>query len=115
MNIKNRIQARFYTIRKRKGLTQFQLAEILDRTEDAISAIERGVSLPSFDTLIRMCEKLEVDIVEFFLVEEADTDPKRAKLLLKIMDTCKSLDNKKLAVASKQFEALAELNDAKNI
>ena len=46
--------------RKRKRLTQMQLAELVDVDRSHISAIELGNVGVSFDVLFRLCEALEV-------------------------------------------------------
>lgn len=45
--------------RKRKNLTQEQLAESLELSVGFISQVERGVTKMSIDTLIDICEFLE--------------------------------------------------------
>ena len=53
--------------RKRKKLTQLQLAELVDVDRSHISAIElRNVGI-SFDLLFRLCEVLEVKADQLFL------------------------------------------------
>lgn len=42
--------------REAANLTQSQLAERIDRTKEAVSNIERGVSLPALDTLQAICD-----------------------------------------------------------
>ena len=44
--------------RLKAGLTQRKLAELLDRGRDAVSAWERGLSLPSVPRLMRMAKIL---------------------------------------------------------
>ena len=46
--------------RKRKRLTQMQLAELVDVDRSHISAIELGNVGVSFDVLFKLCEALEV-------------------------------------------------------
>lgn len=46
--------------RKRKRLTQMQLAELVDVDRSHISAIELGNVGVSFDVLFKLCEVLEV-------------------------------------------------------
>ena len=46
--------------RKRKRLTQLQLAELVDVDRSHISAIELGNVGVSFDVLFKLCEVLEV-------------------------------------------------------
>ena len=52
--------------RKRKRLTQLQLAELVDVDRSHISAIELGNVGISFDVLFKMCEVLEVSPKELF-------------------------------------------------
>ena len=54
--------------RKRKKLTQLQLAELVDIDRSHISAIELGNVGVSFDVIFRLCEVLDVspkDLFEF--------------------------------------------------
>lgn len=52
--------------RKRKKLTQLQLAERLDVDRSHISAIELGNVGVSFDVIFKMCEVLDVQPRELF-------------------------------------------------
>lgn len=52
--------------RKRKRLTQLQLAECIDISRTHISAIELGNVGVSFDLLFKMCEVLEITPKELF-------------------------------------------------
>ena len=52
--------------RKRKRLTQLQLAELVDVDRSHISAIELGNVGVSFDVLFKMCEVLGVTPKELF-------------------------------------------------
>lgn len=54
--------------RKRKKLTQLQLAELVDIDRRHISAIELGNVGVSFDVIFKMCEVLDIspkDLFEF--------------------------------------------------
>lgn len=46
--------------RKTKGLTQEQLAERIDISPSFMGHIERGSRISSLDTVMRLCEVLEV-------------------------------------------------------
>ncbi len=46
--------------RKKKRLTQFKLAELVDIDRSHISAIELGNVGVSFDVIFKMCEVLEI-------------------------------------------------------
>ena len=68
--------------REASGLTQSQLAERIDRTKEAVSNIERGVSLPGLDTLQMICDVTGIPltaVVEAIGDNEATQD-QRAQL-----------------------------------
>lgn len=52
------------TIRKNKGLTQTELANIVDVTPDYISMIERGIQTPGFKLACKIAHSLNVAIEE---------------------------------------------------
>lgn len=52
--------------RKRKRLTQLQLAELVDIDGSHISAIELGRVGVSFDVIFKMCEVLEITPKQLF-------------------------------------------------
>ena len=52
--------------RKRKKLTQLQLAELVDVDRSHISAIELGNVGVSFDVLFKLCEVLDIMPKELF-------------------------------------------------
>lgn len=52
--------------RKRKKLTQLQLAELVDIDRSHISAIELGNVGVSMDVIFRLCDVLEITPKEFF-------------------------------------------------
>lgn len=52
--------------RKRKRLTQMQLAELVDIDRSHISAIELGCVGVSFDVIFKLCEVLEITPKQLF-------------------------------------------------
>ncbi len=50
-NLKKLIGNRVREARKNKGLTQEELAALIDKTVETVSNIERGVKLPGLATL----------------------------------------------------------------
>lgn len=65
-------------IRKDRELTQAQLAEMIDTTVETISRLERGVSIPSLKTLLKISRALHIPIKELLDVET--TQVKRASV-----------------------------------
>ena len=57
-------------LRRRRGLTQRELAQACDLSANAVGLIERGESSPSVSTLQRLALALEVPIAELFTETE---------------------------------------------
>lgn len=64
--LRNRFGKRLRKIRRNKDLTQEQLAEAVGVSVDFIGNIERGKSAPSFPTIEKLAEVLQVPIEDFF-------------------------------------------------
>ena len=60
------IGARVRTFRKRRGLTQEELAGRIGRSAEALSVLERGRSTPTLPVLSRLSEELAVPLRDFF-------------------------------------------------
>ena len=62
-------------VRKKKGMTQADLAEIIGVKRTVISKYESGMISPSVDTLVRISEVLGVSIVELLGLRINDKSP----------------------------------------
>ena len=58
--------------RKRKGLTQENVAEALNIVRQTISKWEKGISVPDADMLIKLAEILDVSVSELIGSDVAD-------------------------------------------
>ncbi len=56
--------------RKKKGLTQAELANSLGVTDRAISNWENGKRLPDYTLIYSLCDKLDIDITKLFMSDE---------------------------------------------
>lgn len=65
--IQNRLGENIKQIRKAKKLTQFQLAEKANVSEDTIKSLEQGRTWCSDNTLSQITEALEIDVVKLFM------------------------------------------------
>lgn len=72
--------------RKKKGLSQAQLAEACDVATGTIGNIECGVAKPSFDLIVRISEVLEIHPALFFAPDEFLATVNREKNKEKIME-----------------------------
>ncbi|MFN6518789.1 MAG: helix-turn-helix domain-containing protein [Nostoc sp. CreGUA01] len=69
-NLRTRFGRRLRQIRRLKNLTQQQLAEPTEISVEFLSNIERGINAPSFDTLEKLVEVLNVSYAELFDFQE---------------------------------------------
>ena len=51
--------------RKKKNLTQIQLADKLCVTDKAISKWERGIAMPDSSIMLELCDIFQVKVVRF--------------------------------------------------
>lgn len=75
-------------LRREKGMTQEQLAEILGVSNRSVSRWENGVNMPDFDLVIELANYFEVSIEEFLNGERRNDmiDKKEEEILLKVAD-----------------------------
>ncbi len=109
-NLKPIIAARTRAARKARNMTQAELADAVSRTVEAISNIERGLSLPPIDLLHRIATTLNVPLVD--LLEEpaaAGAIGERAALEMAVRTIGASLTIEGLRVAVRQITALGEI------
>lgn len=80
------------TIRKKRGLTQEQLADKAGITSNTISRVERGLLIPALPTLIDICNALETSADSILAAYISSDTPIRWSPLaekLKGLDKCK--------------------------
>jgi len=65
-NIERSVGQRIRFLRKQKGLTLRELAEMCDLSINAISRIERGLNSPTLSSMHRLALSLGVSIADFF-------------------------------------------------
>ena len=84
--------------RKKKNLTQEQLAEKIYITDRAVSKWERGISLPDADKMLDLCKILDINVNELLSGEKIDMkdyEKKNEELLLELAKQ-DELKNKRL-------------------
>ena len=93
------------SIRLATGMSQEDLAARIDRSVDALSAIERGKSFPNYETLTRLAGVFGLTVPEL-LKEEGDEVPlERAQLLADISVKLKGASDKQLKLLRDLIEA----------
>lgn len=98
-DIKKLLGAKISQIRKEKGFSQIQFAEMLGLSTNALSIIETGNGFLTAETLQKILEKLELEPDELFSFGGIKSDEELYQNILKNLETIKS-DRTKLAVIS---------------
>lgn len=110
MDLRHRIAIRVKEIRKARGLTQEAVADLIGRSVDAVSLLERGKIVPSLDTLQALSTALDISIHD--LLDFGDKPAKDKEVIAlqsAAVEIIRRLNKSVLAVAVRQLEALAEL------
>lgn len=108
-HLKQRLGLRVRALRTLRGLTQERLAEAVERTPEAVSNIERGLSLPSIDTLERMAGALGVRFADLFDETAGPAAARRVEIEARLQAIVRALSDEDAEIALAQIEALARL------
>lgn len=97
-------------IRISRGISQEQLSEMIFLSPRQMSIIETGNSYPSLDTFIRIAEKLEFDINDFFNINIKQGDEKREA----VINQLKTIDAKYLDLISDILTSVEKYSTKRN-
>lgn len=73
------------SLRKKKGMTQSQLAEKMNVTDKAVSKWERDLSCPDINTVSKLADILEVSVEELLKNKKEDYEKKKIKDLIDLI------------------------------
>ena len=93
-NIKKNFGKRLKSIRLEKGLTQERLAELMGLQATSISYIENGKNFLSFTKLQKLCEVLDIEPIQLFIVDKRDEQ--NLDIKKELCEIINTLDNKRL-------------------
>ena len=79
---------RVSTLRKEKGLTQSKLAEEAEISNNYISNIENSHSIPSLETLVKICVALEVTPNDLLIGVNAESTDYSNTDIANLLDKC---------------------------
>lgn len=107
-DLKSALAARIRAARLRRKLTQEDLAAQVERTPESISNIERGLQLPSVETLLEISRILGVSIADMFdgMGHISRKSKKRAQLEAQLQQIGQDLSDRDLRVAVDQASVL---------
>lgn len=89
MDNKKKLGLKIKELRKRKGFTQEQLAELIDMEQNSISVIESGRNFPTLGTLEKIAQILDVNLSDFFnydYIDDIETIKASTKDIIRKMD-----------------------------
>ena len=89
--------------RKRKNLTQMQLAEKLGITDKAISKWERGITMPDSSIMLELCDILGISVNELLSGEKISMENNSQKNEQLLLDMAKELAEKNKTIWSSMF------------
>lgn len=98
MNIKKDFGLRIKELRNKKGITQYQLAEMTGIDPKHMSHIETGRSFPKADLIEKLANALELEYTELFQTEHLQ---ERKVLLNKINNSLEKVKDNDLRVIYK--------------
>ena len=89
--------------RKRKNLTQMQLAEKLGITDKAVSKWERGVAMPDTSIMLELCDILGISVNELLSGEKITMENNNQKNEQLLLDMAKELEKKNKTIWSSMW------------
>ena len=90
MNIKQELGEKIKRLRKKQGLTQEQLAEMIDISSRNVSNIELGISFPKPETLEKIIKSLNTTSEELFSLDYIKTEEELFCDIQKIINSIKT-------------------------
>ena len=89
MDNKKKLGLKIKELRKRKGLTQEELAELIQMEQNSSSVMESGRNFPTLGTLEKIAKVLDVNLSDFFdydYIEDIDVIKASTEDIISKMD-----------------------------
>ncbi len=89
---------RVQALRRRRGLTQEELAEAIGKSVDTVSNIERGFSSTRIETALMIADAVGVSLAELFELQERayEKDRERRNAIERVVDMLDEQDEKSI-------------------
>ena len=103
MDNKKKLGLKIKELRKRKGLTQEELAELIQMEQNSISVMESGRNFPTLGTLEKIAKVLDVNLSDFFdydYIEDIDV------IKASTEDSISKMDDKQLRQLFKYVKSI---------
>jgi len=93
--LRKRVGRRILRLRQEAGLTQEALAEKLDLHGSYVGLLERGMKTPSLETLTRIAEFFDLDVIDLLAEDEGGED-RKARRITKLLEGVSETDIDKI-------------------
>lgn len=70
--LRNNIKINLINLRKKKDVTQVKIAELMNKSSNAVASWEQGLSLPDVTTLYKLSKYYGVSMEYFYLNHEEE-------------------------------------------
>ena len=100
------IGRRLRTARQQKGLTQYDIADILDTTQSYVSGIERGINKPGLATFIRLCRIYEASF-DYILFDNLPLKQSLTPDFDEVVSDCNEKERRFLLLLMKEAKEIA--------
>lgn len=107
MNIKKELGEKIKRLRKRRGLTQEQLAELIEISTRNYSNIELGITFPKAETLERIVKSLNTTTQELFANDNIKTNDEFIEKISEYINSIKD-NNSQLELVYKVLRDIIE-------
>jgi transcriptional regulator with XRE-family HTH domain len=113
--LKQMVGMRLREARRRKDLSQEELAFKIGRTAESISNIERGQQLPTIETLAELAKELGMPLEDFLsdISGQKRVPTDRLRMETKLREIGRTLPNSDLELAVGLLEVLAKKQNQK--
>jgi transcriptional regulator with XRE-family HTH domain len=109
IDLKRQIGVRVRAAREKAGLTQEELAHLVNRDKDSVSLIERGRTVPTLQMLLDLSAGLKIGLLDLVPTEPVRKSEKRLKLEAEVIGLLADLSDDRLRYIRDQVASLVGL------
>ncbi|WAM36576.1 helix-turn-helix transcriptional regulator [Caldicellulosiruptor acetigenus] len=75
------VARRIIELRRKYGISQYQLSKLAGVSQSALSEIERGIKQPTITTIENICRAFNITLADFFAEKEPEISPEVRSLI----------------------------------
>lgn len=111
-DVRETLKRNVKALRKARGLTQEQLAEMIGKSVDTVSNIERGFLSTRIQTAADIADALDVQFPDLFRsVHQSEEEQRRVELTAKILAIVEKGDSEALEAVENVVDSIVKLRN----